>query len=256
MQVFFVLMMALSIVSSDLTGSSMSFELQKMKQRVDIVYTMLESEGCPVPSRGRRDLLSSASDSLEYEIESRLYQQLFDLLTACRANNTTATGTSTSTTTKRVTTTTTTTGTPTTQTTVATPAVCFKALNLTESWRLDHKQSGIRPANNNYNCDTKSMIAAGRPWFRFTGGAGNKLADTCIPYYSCGASGVLWSNDTMPSKVGVISSFSVYANAGNSCSDFTWRASVMRCSGSAHDFIYRYDDAKDNCNYGFCGMKA
>ena len=146
--------------------------------------------------------------------------------------------------------------TPDVTTTTATPAPkeCMNAINLTESWRLDHSGRKITPSNGGYNCDTESMINAGRPWFRFSGNAGNKLLDHCVPIWSCGTYVTMWSNSTMPDKVGVVTPITVYGNLGR-CTNYPKKSSVMRCSSRANDYVYRYDD-NDHCSLGFCGMRA
>ena len=102
------------------------------------------------------------------------------------------------------------------------------------------------------------MIAAGRPWFRFVQGAGNKLLDSCVLNNSCGTYIPLWSNATMPSTVGNATSIQVYGHYTLGCMHFRLNASVMRCSwDSSNDFIYRYDDsAGKGLLAGFCGMNA
>ena len=158
---------------------------------------------------------------------------------------------------------TTTTQTTTTPTTTATPlpAECRSAINLTEYWRKDHSDSGIRPVDGNYNCDTRDMIAAGRPWFRFAGPAGNRLLDHCIPSYwsnnrgSCGTGAALWSNDQMPKSIGSVTTINVYGSYNSNCKWYSGaQCEVMRCSNEAHDYIYRILSATSTCNYGFCGM--
>ena len=151
---------------------------------------------------------------------------------------------------------TTTTPTTTTTTPALLPVECVNAINLTESWRLDHSGSEIRPINGKTNCDTRDMINSGRPWFRFVGQAGNKLLDKCVPMESCGTNVPMWSNATMPSTVGNITPFQVYGAWRQGCARFTLRASVMRCSGGNHDFVYRFDDAYAQCDFGFCGMSS
>ena len=99
------------------------------------------------------------------------------------------------------------------------------------------------------------MIKAGRPWFRFTGNAGNKLLDHCVPATSCGTVFSLWSNSTMPDEIGVVTPIAVFGNNGFSCTGSTVKSSVMRCSNRAHDYVYKYDDS-GVCDYGFCGMRA
>ena len=126
---------------------------------------------------------------------------------------------------------------------------------------MDHSDTGIKPVNGNYNCDTKDMIAAGRPWFRFAGSAGNRLLDHCVPSYwgnnkgSCGTGAALWSDDPMPKSIGFVSTINVYGSHVNRCKFYSEaQCEVMRCSNEAHDYIYRVLSATSGCPYGFCGM--
>ena len=155
---------------------------------------------------------------------------------------------------------TTTTPAPTTTSPLPQPAECQSAINLTEYWRKDHSGSSIKPVDGYYNCDTRDMTASGRPWFRFTGAAGNRLLDHCVSStaegWSCGTGGAIWSDATMPTEVGVVTNFTAFRsdNASPYCKYRTLQCSVMRCSDQPHDLIYRYDDASTDCYVGFCGM--
>ena len=276
------LLCVLSFAGGSLFDNSW-FQLEQMKMRVNTLHQALVDEECPrLPKSlfGKRNIANSPSDNVLLELETKLYHHMFDLLVTCRKRKqptskqpaktilhkmTTVAKTypkrmttmTTQTTTTPTATTTPPTTTPDVTTTTATsaPVECLNAINLTESWRLDHSGSKIKPKNGHYNCDTRDMINAGRPWFRFTGNAGNKLLDHCVPTWSCGTASTMWSNSTMPDKVGVVTPITVYRNDGVSCTNYTKNSSVMRCSDRANDYVYRYDD--DNfCIIGFCGMRA
>ena len=103
------------------------------------------------------------------------------------------------------------------------------------------------------------MIDAGRPWFRFTGAAGNRLLDHCVRSadatgLSCGTGAAIWSDAPMPTEVGVITAFDAFDSYNGNCKYYTNKCSVMRCSDQPHDLIYRYDDSDSICYRGFCGM--
>ena len=101
------------------------------------------------------------------------------------------------------------------------------------------------------------MVTAGRPWFRFSSSAGNKLADFCVPLWSCGTGATLRSNSTIPSSVGVVSQITIYAHdVPNACYTTSFKGSVMRCSSADNDLIYRYDIENKYGFFGFCGMNA
>lgn len=77
---------------------------------------------------------------------------------------------------------------------------CYVSLSY-KAWRQDHKGVNIKPKKGDPNCDTQEMISAGRPWFRFSGAAGNHLMNKCVPFGRCSTEGALWSDDLMPSKL-------------------------------------------------------
>ena len=278
---FLALLSLLSFTRGSLYSSSW-VQLQQMKLRVNTIHEALLTEQCPgLPHKLiERSLTSPSSNAILLELETKLYSHLFDLLVSCRKSKTSTTnsgkttavamettilkkttapmtGSTTQPTTQTTTAPTPPTTTPDVTTTTATsaPVECLNAINLTESWRLDHSGSRIRPNNGDHNCDTKDMINAGRPWFKFTGNAGDKLLDHCVPIWSCGTGATMWSNSTMPDKVGVVTPITVYGHASGRCTYFTLKSSVMRCSSRANDYVYRYDDL-DRCWMGFCGMRA
>ena len=98
------------------------------------------------------------------------------------------------------------------------------------------------------------MVSEGRPWFRFTGAAGNIMLNRCPPAYSCGTNVGMWTDERMPTLVGVQSSINAYRSWSRNCKYFTKRVSVMKCSTNNNfDFIYKY--ASDTvCTLGFCGI--
>lgn len=79
----------------------------------------------------------------------------------------------------------------------------------------------------------------------------------CVPFKSCGTLGALWSDDAMPSQVGLVTQIRVYAKylSDDDCRYYAKKASVMRCSENPNDFVYRYD-AEEFCYVGFCGMSG
>ena len=139
--------------------------------------------------------------------------------------------------------------------TTSIPSECISAINLTESWRRDYKGSDITPVNGRLNCDTSHMINKGRPWFRFSGAAGNRLLDSCrsMPTRSCGTHLGMWSNAAMPIATAEAREINAYAGYSGSCKYFTYKLEVMKCSERQYDYIYKYL-GDDHCHLGFCGM--
>ena len=130
------------------------------------------------------------------------------------------------------------------------PEECQNAINLTEAWRADNRGSKLNERN---ICDPQTMIDSGRPWFRFTNAAGNRLLNSCPPDNSCGTLVGMWSDVNMPGDVGVVAHITVYGLLISDCRLFQKNASVMKCSLSPNDYVYKYDDDVE-CDLGFCGM--
>ncbi|KAF6016429.1 hypothetical protein EB796_025270 [Bugula neritina] len=139
------------------------------------------------------------------------------------------------------------------------PIECREAETFTEPWRLEHNGQDIKGnGSHNYNgyaCD----LHADTRWFRFGGAAGNRLLDSCPKYKSCGSLYPLWSDEPMPTKVGVVSTIKMYAVVGNNCKKAALDLQVMRCSPRKNDYIYvtAKPSVKKNykCSDAFCGMK-
>ena len=70
----------------------------------------------------------------------------------------------------------------------------------------------LKPINGDYVCDRDTMIRQNRPWFRFASDAGNRLLDTCPRSLSCGAVAGAWSDDDMPTTIGVNATINVYGH--------------------------------------------
>ena len=130
---------------------------------------------------------------------------------------------------------------------------CLLAINLTEIWRADHNGNGLRRKDGQLNCDTEPMVKQGRPWFRFSGAAGNRLLDSCPPINSCGTIDGMWSDEVMPKRKGEIRQINVFASAGYQCKRFTYKLKVKKCSRRRHDYVYRYL-GDSHCYLSFCGM--
>ena len=134
------------------------------------------------------------------------------------------------------------------------PVECQLAVNLTEYWRSAHKGTNIQQEGR-YHCDTKNMTDLGRPWFRFTGSAGDMLLDRCPPENSCGAYAGLWTDSDLPSVVGVEVKAEIYGSSFQGCKWAKSSVSVMRCSNdNSIDVVYKYTGENLGCSFAFCGM--
>lgn len=224
--------LALFVASS--MATSIQVQLSVIENLVEITQGQLIAENCQtsVKKVTKRNVLGSAKDHLRLEMLSKLHDSLLDMLIQCRQGN------------------------PINPDALL-PTECKIAINLTETWRRDHDAFGIWPIHGRKNGDTKRMISEGRPWFRFSGSAGNKMFNKCAPYGSCGAAIPLYSKSAMPTQVGAITSIVINgANQAGDCKFSTDTASVILCSQSPNDYVYRYDGDKTYDGYGFCGMKA
>ena len=56
--------------------------------------------------------------------------------------------------------------------------------------------------------------------FRITGDAGTQIRNNCVPAFSCGARGGLWTNAEMPSTVGEVKQVPIYSLRDGNC--FWW----------------------------------
>ena len=213
--------MALKEIIRD-TGSGL--DCTEMYQVQVKVLFQLITEECPF-SKQRGLPRSPSSRNSNEQTWKQLYLSLLQVLTACRALPTSA----------------------------PVPEECQTAINLTEAWRRDHTGSYIKPINGNYNCDPGTMIGQGRPWFRFAGDAGNRLMDTCPPRFSCGSIVALWSDDAMPTVIGVNKTITVNGLFNGNCKHYDPQpVRVMKCSDKPYDLVYKYA-GNWWCNVGFCG---
>ena len=239
-----VLLFATLTLSSSFSENSANRQLLRMKKLVEITHDQLLAEGCPDLrlDEAKRSLLSTSKTRVHLQMQTKLYEHLLDLIISCRdsrASNTSLSALIPS-------------------TTSPIPSECLTAQNLSEPWRVDHNSSDIKPINGYYNGDVVRMIKEGRPWFRFTAAAGNRMLDRCVPKYSCGTAMPYFSNSTMRSALGVPTVIDVYALARpkGPCDENQDKVRVMRCSLGSSDFIYQYVWNETFYSYGFCGMQA
>ena len=241
----FTLIFAATVAGS-LYDASANRELARMKKLVEITHDQILEEKCPNPDvkAAKRNVLQITDDGAHLEMMSKLFQQLRGILVRCRNNRLEKTTTSPATRS---------TG-KSTKDSIQRPLQCEKAINLTESWRQDHRGSQIFPGGKNN--DFSMMVRQGRPWFRFTEGAGDVMLDRCVAWGSCGTAVPIYTSSVMPSDIGVITRIELYGNLNSvDCDSYNDTASVMRCSNQPNDLIYRYEGNTTYYYAGFCGMK-
>ena len=213
-----------------------------------MMIELLFNEGCSFPSNSKSGRELPNSNAIKLNVQKELFSRLATALLSCQGRQTIQT------TTPRTSIATTQTTTP-----IPPPTECQSAINLTEYWRKDYYGNNIRPINGNANCDARDMVASGKPWFRFTEAAGIRLFNQCIPSLnnnagSCGTHIAMWSNDSMPQQVGVISSIQFYGSWSGNCRYWTKQGDAMKCSDKPYDYVYRYRSSYTGCYVGFCGM--
>ena len=88
------------------------------------------------------------------------------------------------------------------------------------------------------------------------------MLSKCPRQYSCGANIPYWTDEPMPTAIGIPTRVTAYASLSwdynDACKYFNIQIEVMRCSLTDHDFIYRHPDVNDyngTCWATFCGMK-
>lgn len=156
----------------EVLSGSVSEELVAYKNRALQLQRFITRE-CPQlkEAHNLQILVDHASASQDLEIKKSTYKDLMNILIDCRAQQEEK---STSIHTTSPTPTPTTTHRSIRTSTQRLPGECMTARNLTESWRLDQKGSGIRPggphSNGGWACD---LYRYDTRWFRFAGAAGN-----------------------------------------------------------------------------------
>ena len=99
------------------------------------------------------------------------------------------------------------------------PQECINAQNFTHPARSDaeghnYKVSAYTGHNYlGYSCDFHKDI----DWFRFTGQAGRKMLNICPQPYSCGTSISVWTDDDMPTEVGIAKEINGYGQYIGNC---------------------------------------
>ena len=243
-----------AVSSNGLLHGSQNRELERYKERVKLLHTVLLNE-CKQgnTSRMRREIISSSLNMAREEMEKLLYERMLRMLIDCRKQklSTKLTQKTTQITSTKLTKKTT----QLTSTTTELPllAQCILAINFTESWRLDHKGSKIRP-DGTYNCDTRQLSSRKGTWFRFSASGGTHLLESCPPDYSCGSQIGFWSDEAKPKlETGHFTKVKVYGSWVRECKQYEIDLTVGKCSERPNDYIYQYN-GDSMCGDSFCGQ--
>lgn len=97
-------------------------------------------------------------------------------------------------------------------------------------------------------CDKKLVL----DWYRFKGGAGLKMPDSCVKSGHCGTHSPGWFQGSHPTKVGNISIGRICFNFMGSCCQWYTATKVKKCSGF---YVYQLPSTP-YCDLQYCGDGA
>lgn len=86
-------------------------------------------------------------------------------------------------------------------------------------------------------------------WHRFSGKAGNQMADSCVDYKHCGTAAPGWINGGHPSVADRVVSRTVCFRSKSNCCKWSIVISVRNCGGFFVYWLHR----PPHCNFRYCG---
>ena len=98
------------------------------------------------------------------------------------------------------------------------------------------------------NCDQGALITPA--WYRFSGDAGVKMADSCVQQSHCGTHAPGWFNGSLPSNVGETVVGTVCFHWSSSCCKWSVKIKVKKCNGSY--YVYELQRTPV-CHLRYCG---
>lgn len=98
------------------------------------------------------------------------------------------------------------------------------------------------------NCDQGALITPA--WYRFSGDAGVKMADSCVQKSHCGTHAPGWFNGSLPSNVGETVVGTVCFHWSSSCCKWSVKIRVKKCNGSY--YVYELERTPV-CHLRYCG---
>ena len=98
------------------------------------------------------------------------------------------------------------------------------------------------------NCDRGALITPA--WYRFSGDAGVKMADSCVQKSHCGTHAPGWFNGSLPSNVGETVVGTVCFHWSSSCCKWSVKIRVKKCNGSY--YVYELQRTPV-CHLRYCG---
>ena len=96
-------------------------------------------------------------------------------------------------------------------------------------------------------CDGKDLNFPA--WYRFTGGAGNQIATSCVPVYHCGTHAPGWMQGTHPSVAEGAVTRQVCYHWSGSCCHWSNNITVRNCG---EFYVYRLE-RPPHCMLRYCG---
>ncbi|XP_068740086.1 neurogenic locus Notch protein-like isoform X3 [Montipora capricornis] len=101
------------------------------------------------------------------------------------------------------------------------------------------------------DCDQNALKTPA--WYRFSGSAGDKMADSCVKQSHCGTHATGWLNGDLPLNAGQTVERTVCFHWLSSCCNWSVKIKVKKCSGNY--FVYELQ-RPPACNLRYCGNKG
>lgn len=132
---------------------------------------------------------------------------------------------------------------PTFPTTPSTPLECLNYKSLNESTRAVTYSSKNRQAL----CDNRLPKA----WYRFGGGAGDKMPERCVDKFSCGTHAPGWLSKSHPLVTEGVVDATVCFHWGSTCCFWSSQVKVRNCGGF---YVYQLKQTPA-CSLRYCGNR-
>ncbi|XP_022795937.1 neurogenic locus notch homolog protein 1-like isoform X3 [Stylophora pistillata] len=112
---------------------------------------------------------------------------------------------------------------------------------------LDEKDRAAGNDAQVYKCDQRDIVTPA--WYRFSGDAGDKMADSCVPQLHCGTHAPGWLNGDHPINDGEVIERQVCFHWGSSCCKWSTKIKIKKCKGF---FVYELQRTPA-CRLRYCG---
>eukprot|EP00794_Sanderia_malayensis_P012364 gene12364-13634_t len=89
-------------------------------------------------------------------------------------------------------------------------------------------------------------------WYHFTSKAGQQIPTTCPPINSCGTTGSIWSDGTLPTAVGNYSAMNACVRVRGNCCAATWPIRVKKCSKDSKEYFVYLLQRPTGCSMAYC----